>query len=113
MTTHRDAARARWRADLREFTGIALRSAGLDAMADQAEAEIRDERAYADLIDELAAAKDAHADAGTDATRDALQEVKVRVADFRRSRREGGTPTPGIVNNFAEPSDAELIELGY
>jgi hypothetical protein len=106
MTTHRDAARARWRADLREFTGTALRSAGLDAMADQAEAEIRDEREYADLMDELAAAK-----AGDD--RDVLHDVKRRVTDWRRARRTGGVIRPGVVNNFAEPTDDELAEMGY
>lgn len=106
MTTQRDAARARWRADLRDFSSQALRTAGLDAMADQAEAAIADEREYADLMDELAAAK-----AGDDKA--VLDEVKGRVVEWRRARRTSGSIQPGVVNNFAEPTDTELIEQGY
>lgn len=102
----RDARRARWRADLRDFTSTAMRSAGLEAMADQHEATIRDERVYADLMDELAAAK-----AGDD--REVLQDVKRRVTDFRKAQRTDAAIRPGVVNDFAEPTDDELIEMGY
>jgi hypothetical protein len=104
--SHPDAARARWRADLREFGAAALDAAGLADMAAEHTAEAASLRAYADLMDELAAAK-----AGGD--RNTIKEVSVRVAAFRKERRTAGPPTIGLVHNFSEPSDAELIAQGY
>lgn len=104
--SQRDAARARWRADLREFTSTALHSAELDGMAEEIDAQIVVERDYADLMDELAAAK-----AGDD--NDLLKEVKLRVVEFRRHQRDNGAIRPGVVNNFMEPTDIKLTQEGY
>ena len=102
----RDAARAKWRADLHEFGADRLRFAGLADMAEASVAAAASLRAYADLMVELAAAK-------VDGNPVILKDVKVRVANFRRVSRTGGTPRPGVLDNFEEPSDAELIEMGY
>lgn len=112
--SERDARRARWRADLHEYGAAALRSAGLDAMADASDAEIAWGRAYADLLQELGEAKAARAaDPGSSAALLVLQDVKARIVAFRQALRVSDVPRPGIVNNISEPSDAELIELGY
>jgi hypothetical protein len=131
--SHTDAARARWRADLREFGAGALDSAGLSDMAAEHLAEAASLRTYADLMVDLATAKEAFAaardavpfptsHAGLDAylaevaalpEAAALAVVKDTVVAFRRNRRTVGPPTVGLVNNFSEPSDAELIALGY
>jgi hypothetical protein len=108
--SHTDAARARWRADLREFGAGALDSAGLSDMAAEHLAEAASLRTYADLMVDLATAKDAFAALPEAA---ALAVVKDTVVAFRRNRRTVGPPTVGLVNNFSEPSDAELIALGY
>lgn len=103
----RDAARANWRADLHEFGAAALRSAGLDAMADVSDREVVTQRAYAALMVELAAAKagDNHA---------VLRDVKLRVVAFRKAWRTSDAPSSaGAVNRISEPSDSELVESGY
>lgn len=102
----RDAARARWRADLLEYGAAALAGAGLDRQAEESTIAAAENRWYADLMDELAAAK-----AGDDPH--VLREVKQKVRDYRKNRRESGPPALVSVNNFAEPSDDELIALGY
>ena len=103
----RDASRARWRADLHEFGSAALRSAGLDAMADVSDREVATQRAYADLMTELAAAK-------ADGNSAVLRDVKTRVVAFRKAWRTSDAPSSaGAVNHISEPSDAELVESGY
>ena len=52
-----DARRARWRADLNDYGSAALRAAGFTAMADEHAAAAAEQRTYADLMVELAAAK--------------------------------------------------------
>ena len=101
-----DARRARWRADLNDYGADALRSAGLPAMADEHATAAAEQRTYAHLMDALAAAK-----AGNDPQ--VLHDVKLQVAAYRQTQRLLGTPRPGIINNFSEPTDAELIEAGY
>lgn len=108
-----DAARARWRADLHEFGSSALKKAGLDEMAAGSEDEIKYLRAYAVLMDELANAKEAYYSNSTDAAKAVLHDVKLRVHQFRSSAVNANRPTPGVVNNISEPSDAELVKLGY
>lgn len=102
----RDSARARWRADLHEYGAAALRVGGLTAMADDSDAEAARLRNYADLIDDLAAAK-----AGTDKV--ALRNAKQAVLAHRQASRSGNAIRPGIIDNFAEPSDDDLIAMGY
>lgn len=102
----RDAARARWRADLHEFGAAALTSAGLTSMADESTTQAVALREYATLMDELAAAK-----AAGDPV--ALRAKKIEVMAFRAAERTFGSPRPGVLNNFAEPSDDELTALGY
>lgn len=102
----RDSARARWRADLQDYGAAALRTAGLVDMADKTEKEAAANRAYAALMDELAAAK-------AEGDPDKLRAVKLRVRAYRETTRSSGPVRIGIVNDFAEPSDAELIEMGY
>lgn len=108
-----DAARARWRADLHEYGASALKNAGLKEMAADSSEEVAYLRAYADLMDELADAKAAHASDATPATLAVLKDVKNRVVAFRSSAANANRPTPGVVNNISEPSDSELTELGY
>lgn len=108
-----DAARARWRADLHEFGSSALKKAGLDEMAAGSEEEIKYLRAYADIMDELANAKESYYSNPTDAARAVFNDVKLRVHQFRSSAANASRPTPGVVNNISEPSDAELVKLGY
>ena len=67
---------------------------------------LRFQRTYADLMVELAAAK-----AGNDPV--VLRDTKIKVAAYRETQRLFGAPRPGVINNFSEPSDAELIEAGY
>jgi hypothetical protein len=104
--SERDARRARWRADLHEYGADALASAGLTQMAETSIKSAASLRQYADLMDRLTAAK-----AGTD--KNALREVKIEVIAFRKEQREHGIARPGVLNDFAEPSDDDLIELGY
>ena len=102
-----DARRARWRADLHEYGGAAARAAGLTRLADDSDVAAATNRDYADLMVELAAAK-----AGTDIA--VIKEVKTRVVAFRAAwRGDVDQPRVGIINNFTEPTDAELIGLGY
>jgi len=100
-----DAARARWRADLHEYGSAAARGAGLKAQADSSAKEAVAHREYADLMTELADAK-AAGNAG------ALVAVKNRVAAFRAAWRTNADRV-GVVSDFSEPSNAELIEMGY
>lgn len=101
-----DARRARWRADLHEYGAAVLNDAGLTNMADEHATRASALRDYAALVEELAGAK-----ASGDAV--AIRDAKRAVVDFRRIERETGAATPAAVNNFAEPSDDDLIALGY
>ena len=101
-----DARRARWRADLNDYGSAALRAAGFTAMADEHAAAAAEQRTYADLMVELAAAK-----AGNDPV--VLRDTKIKVAAYRETQRLFGAPRPGVINNFSEPTDAELIAQGY
>jgi len=104
--SNRDAARAKWRADLHEYGAAALRIGGLNDMADASDAETANLRAYALLMEELAAAK-----TGGDA--EALRAKKLEVNAFRQAARSSNVVRPGAIDNFAEPSDDDLIALGY
>lgn len=108
----RDAARARWRADLHEFGAAALDSAGLADMANKSTIQAVSLREYADLMDELAAAKAAY-DPEVSASVAVLRDVKQRVIAFRAAERTFGGPRIGVIDNIAEPSDDELTALGY
>lgn len=109
----RDAARCRWRADLHEYGAAAMRSAGLEAMADENAARAVHLREYADLLDELAAAKAAREANPSPETREAVKEVSTRIDAFRVAAADNQPPQAAFVNNFSEPTDAELIEMGY
>lgn len=102
----RDAARARWRADLHDFGAAALNSAGLTGLATDNAASAFSLREYADLMDSLAAAK-----AAGDPV--ALRAVKTEVIAFRAAERTFGPPRVGVVSDFPEPSDDELAASGY
>ena len=102
----KDAARARWRADLHEYGAAALRVGGLNDMAAQSDAKAASLREYADLLDDLAAAKEA-------GDPDELRAVKQQVLAFRQAARSSNDIRPGVMDNFTEPSDDELIALGY
>lgn len=108
----RDAARANWRANLHEFGSAGLRAGGLDAMADANDARVARNRAYAALMVELHEAKTAYTADPNTGTKAVLDDVKQRVVAHRVDER---TNHPQIlsVNNFLEPSDAELAEMGY
>ncbi len=108
----RDAARANWRADLHEFGSAGLRAGGLEGMAVDSDARAERHRAYASLMIELHAAKTAYADNPTEATKAVLDEIKLRVTAFRANGRVN-VPQMLRVDNFNEPSDAELAEMGY
>ena len=73
-----DARRARWRADLNDYGSAALRAAGFTAMADEHAAAAAEQRTYADLMVELAAAK-----AGNDPV--VLRDTKIKVAAYRET----------------------------
>jgi predicted RNA-binding protein with PUA domain len=102
----RDAARARWRADLHEYGAAALRIGGLNDMAVANDAEAASLRAYAVLMEELAAAK-----AAGDPV--VLRAKKLEVVAFREARRSSNVIRPVTMDNIAEPSDDDLIALGY
>lgn len=102
----RDAARAKWRADLHEYGSAALRVGGLEAMALDSDAEAARLREYADLLDDLAAAK-----AGGDP--EVLRTVKQQIRAHRQAVRLSNVIRPGVMDNFTEPSDDELIAMGY
>jgi len=101
-----DARRARWRADLHDYGSAALRAAGFANMADEHAAAAAEQRTYAELMDALAAAK-----AGSDPV--VLRDVKLQVCTYRQTQRLLGAPRPGVIDNFSEPTDAELTEAGY
>lgn len=101
-----DAARARWRADLHEYGAAALRIGALGGLADASDNEAASLRDYATLMDALADAKDA----GDETV---LRTVKAEVLAFRQAARGSNTIRPGVLDNFVEPSDAELTALGY
>lgn len=101
-----DAARARWRADLHEYGSAALRVGGLEAMAVDSDTEAARLRDYANLLDALAAAK-----AGGDP--EVLRTVKQQILAHRQAARSSNAVRPGVMDNFTEPSDDELIALGY
>jgi len=109
-----DARRARWRADLHDYGADALRTAGLPAMADEHATAAAEQRTYAELMDELAAAKAGNAaNPGSEWHATNLRATKIKVAAYRETQRLLGAPRPGVINNFSEPTDAELIEAGY
>ena len=91
---------------LNDYGSAALRAAGFTAMADEHAAAAAEQRTYADLMVELAAAK-----AGNDPV--VLRDTKIKVAAYRETQRLFCAPRPGVINNFSEPSDAELVEAGY
>ena len=109
-----DVARYNWRADLQEYTGALLRQAGLDGMAETNEKSAADHRKYAELMSTLSDAKATFAaSAKTEADLAAYRAAKSAVAAQRGALRETGTPRPGVVDNFSEPTAAELTGLGY
>jgi hypothetical protein len=114
MMSNVDIARANWRADLQDYTAAVMRDAGLDALADSNEASAAQHRAYADLMAELDAAKAAYkASSKTEADTAAYQAAKVAISTARQAMRETGAPRPGVLDNFSEPTAAELKDLGY
>lgn len=99
-----DSRRARWRADLLDYGAALQASVGLDGPAASATAKAAVNREMADLADELAEAKAT----GTD-----LAAVKRRVHERRSQLRGGRGLGNETVDNFAEPTDAQLIEMGF
>lgn len=113
MTTP-DSRRAAWRADLHRFSAEALRLAGLDAQADAEDTAAAMKAEEAQIILDLDAAKRTfRSSAQTDDDRAGYQAAKNDIQARRQALKQAGPPRPGIVDNFSEPSDAELIELGY
>lgn len=108
----RDAARANWRADLHDYAAAGMAAGGLTGMADQATAEANHKREYAALMVELANAKAGYTADRSVGPKAILDDVKRRVAAFRLAERTD-TVRVGIVNDFSEPSDSELQEMGY
>ena len=104
--SHPDARRARWRADLLDYGAAAQASVGLDGLAAAAGRAADEQRTYADLADMLAEAK---ATGDPDVIADAKRIVHATRAAWRGTARDGAA----TIDNFTEPSDAELIELGY
>lgn len=113
------ANRERWRADLRDFHAAAYDKGGLTAEADAKRSEAELGRVYADLCDELEAARAAALDEngrsnGDAAAWRAFKDAQAEVRAFRELWRGIGEVTgtrsgkSAVVNNFAEPSDEEL-----
>lgn len=108
----RDAARANWRADLHEYAAAGMAAGGLSGRADDEAAQAASKREYAALMVELANAKAGFAADGSLGPKAILDDVKQRVVAFRRDERLKGVSVRTL-DNFIEPSDAELVEQGY
>lgn len=110
--SHPDVARANWRADLHEIGSAGLRAGGLHDMASANDDKVARLRLTASLSQELADAKAAVTADPSVGNKAALDDVKARIRAHRVDER---TKHPQIltVDNFAEPSDSELIEMGY
>ena len=99
-------ARLRWRADLLELDAEALKATNLN----RAGKKIRDAEELdkeADLLDELLTAKatGTRAEHKQAANKLRRHRERVRAAAEEAGERRSGTP----LDNFAEPTDAELI----
>ena len=97
-----EIARSIWRAELCEYSSAALREAGFDNIADEKDSIAKYHRDHAAILQDLF-------DAKASGDPDILSETIVRVAAFRADSRTQGVARPGILNNFTEPSDDELL----
>lgn len=94
--------RSEWRAELCEYAAATLHEAGLFDMAEEQTQLAGYHRQEAELLQELDDAK-----AGDDPEK--LKNTKLLISSFRRASRSQGTAQPGILNNFTEPSNDELM----
>lgn len=97
-----DAARANWRAEICDWNVAVLTEAGDIAQADTEKARADFHRKYASLMLELADAKESG-----DPVK--LNEAKVKLHAFRQATKSDGVPTPGVLSNFNEPTNEQLM----
>lgn len=103
-----DVARARWRADLWEYTAAALDSVGLTDDADAKRAKIKNAREFADACERFETLK---ATARDTPEYEAARAEFIALRTARRVAKGGPVDNARIssVNNFSEPSDDELV----
>jgi len=114
MDTTPDVARLNWRADLLEYSAAAFAEHGFDSQSAENAAKADVARKEAAVLVELAAAKATfRASERTAVDQAVYTAAKQAVRAARQATRLTGPPRPGIVDNFIEPTDAELKDLGY
>jgi hypothetical protein len=97
-----DAARCLWRAELHEIAAAAHEQEGRYKAARESYERAQSERQYADLLEELNAAK-------TSGDRATLQDVKLKLSEYRKSVRSMTAPSPVALHHLEEPSNEELM----
>lgn len=105
------AARCNWRADLHEYAAAGHESFGDATTAAGKRNEAENLRREADLATRYVAAKEAKDGPLADLL---CAELREHRRQWRESRSDParGVPSLSVVNNFSEPSDAELLAGG-
>lgn len=103
-----DVERARWRADLLDFDAAQYDSIGHDKIAAAKRAEAVLHREHADATAKFEAAVAEHGHTSPEG-RAAMLELAEHRRYWRQIHEALGTPTVQTVDNFPEPSAADLI----
>jgi hypothetical protein len=106
VSTEATIARLRWRSDLLDYSAASLATTDLNAAATKvtAAAQMREE---ADLIERLTTAK---ASGNKGDIRTAAVALRAHRQFWRTAAEMNGTrASGGVLDNFTEPSDTELI----